>query len=155
MNTSRTVVAALLASLAGSLLFAASPHPVARMPLGRQSHLPHHMPTHQHHKPVGHNQAHAPHPQGQLLAVRHLAVVNKSGQPLMVFVSGGLPLTWQVKPNHTIRLAVNGVPVTANRVLIWAASENKTWTAHAVAPLILVAKPYRAKQIETFTHTFR
>jgi hypothetical protein len=89
--------------------------------------------------------------------VRYLRVANRTGQDLTVYVQtpdDEEPLAWQLAPDQTADLGVDGERLAAAQVWIWAESESAAWTDYQDEPLTLVEEAYRSPRIGTYTYAF-
>jgi hypothetical protein len=88
--------------------------------------------------------------------VRYLRVSNQSGDALTVYVRTGDGETrrWNFAADAVAYLALDNEWLTASEVFIWGRSGSRSWNGYQAQPLVMVAEPYQATAIETYTYTF-
>jgi hypothetical protein len=89
--------------------------------------------------------------------VRYLRVVNRTGQDLRVYVRAGDdegPSVRYLPAGTASYITVDGARLAASEVRVWAKSDTSAWTDYKQVPLTLVAEPYRAAEVATYTHVF-
>ncbi len=93
-----------------------------------------------------------------LQVVRYLHVSNGTGESLRVYVQlpeEDRPRSWTLAPGEKAPLLVDGEPLATDQVQIWAESPTRHWVQYKDEALVVVAEPYQADQIGTWTEVFR
>ncbi len=93
-----------------------------------------------------------------LQMVRYLHVSNGTGESLRVYVQlpeEDRPRSWTLAPGEKAPLLVDGEPLATDQVQIWAESPTRRWIQYKDETLVVVAEPYQADQIGTWTEVFR
>jgi hypothetical protein len=89
--------------------------------------------------------------------VKYLRVANRTGQELRVYVRAGDdegPSVRHLPAGTASYVTVDGRRLAASEVRVWAKSDTSAWTEHKHVTLTLVAEPYRAAEVATYTHVF-
>jgi GH35 family endo-1,4-beta-xylanase len=93
-----------------------------------------------------------------LQTTRYLRLVNDTDDEVEISVKSSRDADTQkmtLKAGDDAYLTVNDERLDLRSVYVWGKADGKSWTRYKNKALILVPRPYRSRDVGTFTYRFR